>query len=465
MKRFVPAGAARSSQSLRSPGAMASLSLLVAGVVAASACSGSSSGSSSGSPAPPADGGGNGSPDGTVDSPAETGLHDDGSTALPLTCADSRPQLADAEAARDTVLQYLARFGIVTSGLQTDNWDPTAGVGDVTTFVPTYTVAASGGTQTTVQAAINAAVAQGGTSRVYILVSPGTYREVDCVPSSAPPITLYSTASDPTQTVIVFDNYNGETKAAGVAANACTPNASATTFGTAGSATFTSFASGFQAKNITFSNDVTITTLGATTGTQAVALMTEADRVILDNVRVLGHQDTLYTETTSLGTVVRAYIKGSYIAGDVDFIFGGATLVLDTCQIQFVNDRRATGDILSPDTGSLNQDGFLVINGTFTADANTTAGAVGLGRAWDRSCVDVPTYVSSCVASGNYPNGQAVVRQSILGAHIAASPWQAAATTKRGFCDTAWACLGEDAGACPPNRLYEYQNTGAGSAP
>jgi pectinesterase len=463
----------------RAPGTAAWGSLFVAGAVAASACSGSNT-------VVPVRDAGNRSPDGTVDAPQEADLPADsgfgvdssvptedatpgdaapGDSAVPLVCPGNRPQLTDAQATRDTTLQYLAQFGIVSSGLQTDNWDPTAGVGDVTTFVPTYTVASSGGTPTTVQAAIDAAVAQGGTERVYILISPGTYREVDCVPASAPPITLYSTSSDATQTVIVFDNYNGEAKAAGAAANPCTPNATATTFGTAGSATFTSLASGFQAKNITFSNDVTPATLGTTTGTQAVALMTEADRVILDNVRVLGHQDTLYTETTSLGTVARAYVKGSYIAGDVDFIFGGATLVLDTCQIQFVNDRRATGDILSPDTGSLNSNGFLVVDGNFTADANTTPGAVGLGRAWDRSCVDVPTYVSSCVASGNYPNGQAVVRQSMLGAHIAAAPWEAAATTKRGFCDTAWACLGEDAGACPGNRLYEYQNAGPGSAP
>jgi pectinesterase len=439
-------------------------------VVTAGACGGSSGGAG----ALTGDGGGPGSIDASVDSSEEAGLGSEGGdsasssppgdAAVPLTCASTRPQLTDAQAAPDTVLQYLAQFGIVTSGLQTDHWDPTAGVGDVTTFVPNYTVAADGGTPT-VQAAIDAAVAQSGTGRVYILVSPGTYDEVVCIPSSAPPITLYSTNPDATQTVIVAANYNGEAKVAGVAANACTPNASATTYGTAGSATFSAFANGFQAKNITFSNDVTSATLGTTAGTQAVALMTQADQVLLENVRVLGHQDTLYTETTSLGTVVRVYIKDSYIAGDVDFIFGGATLVLDTCQIQFVNDRRATGDILSPDTGSLNQNGFLVIDGNFTADANTAAGAVGLGRAWDRSCVDVPTYLSTCVASGNYPNGQAVVRQSTLGAQIAASPWLAAATTKRGFCDTAWACQGADASACPGNRLYEYANTGPGSAP
>jgi pectinesterase len=483
MMQFIPSNGGRiplSSTPRRSLGAYASSSLFAAGIGVVCACSGSSGGNI----AVPGNDAGS-SVDGTVDAPEETGPQSEGGGgsessspptdgageaatgdgAAPLVCPNSRPQLTDAQATSDTVLQYLAQYGIVSSGLLTDNWDPTAGAGDVSTFIPTFTVAATGGTQTTVQAAIDAAVAQGGTNRIYILVSPGTYREVDCVPAGAPPITLYSTNADPTQTVIVFDNYNGETKAAGVAANACTPNSTATTFGTAGSATFTSFAAGFEAKNITFSNDVTPTVLAATTGTQAVALMTQADKVILDNVRVLGHQDTLYTETPSLGTVVRAYIKGSTITGDVDFIFGGATLVLDTCQIQFVNDRRATGDILSPDTGNLNANGFLVINSTFTADANTTAGAVGLGRAWDRSCVDVPTYLSTCVASGNYPNGQAVVRQSMLGAHIAASPWEAAATTKRGFCDTAWACAGADASACPGNRLYEYENTGPGSAP
>jgi pectinesterase len=389
---------------------------------------------------------------------------DDGG-ALPVTCPVTRPQLSDAEGAQATTLDYLAQYGIVSVGLTSDNWDPTGGVGDVTTFTPTFTVTPSGGSYTTVQAAIDAAVANGGKGPIYILVSPGTYREVVCVPSNAPPITLYSTNPDASQTVIVYDNYNGEAKEGGAAANPCTPNASQATYGTAGSATFSAFAPGFAAKNITFSNDVTSSMLGSTTGTQAVALMTEADKVVLDNVRVLGHQDTLYMEAPTAGTVVRSYIKNSYIAGDVDFIFGGATVVLDTCEIHFVNDRRANGQVLSPSTISLNPHGFLVTNSTFTADANTATGVVGLGRAWDRGCVDVPTYLSSCVPTGDYPNGQAVVESSTLGAHIAASPWFAAATTKRGFCDTTWACLGADAAACPANRLYEYKNTGPGAAP
>jgi pectinesterase len=381
------------------------------------------------------------------------------------TCTDERPQLAAADATNYTVLQYLAQAGILTAGLIKDNWDPTAGIGDVMTFTPGYSVAPTGATYTTVQGAVNAAAAQGGTSRIYIAVSPGTYRETVCLPAGAPPVTLYGTGRDPTQTAIVFGNYNGESLDGGASVNPCTSaSASATTVGTAGSATVAVFANDFQAKNITFSNDVSLSTLSTTTGTQAVALMTQADRVVLDSVRVLGHQDTLYIETPGAGTVVRAYVKNSYIQGDVDFIFGGATFVLDGCQIQFVSDRKSSGQALAPSTNSRNPYGGLVVGSNFTADGNTVAGTVGLGRAWDRSCVDVPTYVSNCVASGSYPNGQAVVRDSTLGAHIGVAPWLAAATTKRPYCDTAWNCV-PDGGTCPANRLFEYKNTGPGSAP
>jgi pectinesterase len=383
--------------------------------------------------------------------------------ALPTTCTGGRPQLSDTEAATDTVLGYLAQAGILSAGLLTDNWDPTAGLGDVTTFTPTYRVAATGGTQTTVQAAVDAAVAAGGTSRIYISVARGTYAETVCVPSGAPPITLYGTGTDPSQTTIAYGNFNGEAPDAAALVNRCTPPSGAT-LGTAGSATFVAFAQDFQAKNITFSNNVTSATLGSTSGTQAVALMTQADRIVLDSVRVLGHQDTLYLETSGAGTVVRAYVKNSTIVGDVDFIFGGATFVLDGCTIQFVSDRKANGQVLAPDTNSRNPFGALVNATTFTADANTAAGVVGLGRAWDRSCVDLPTYVSTCVASGSYPNGQAVIRNSTLGAHIASAPWFAAATTKRPYCDTAWQCE-PDGGTCPANRLFEYKNTGPGAAP
>jgi pectinesterase len=417
------------------------------------------------------DGGG---PDATTEAGYTDAVADERGDASPIGCTGTpRPQLADAEAAQNTILGYLAQAGSLAAagGLVTDNWDPTAGVGDVATFTPTYTVAMSGGTHTSVQAAITSAVAQGGTNRVYIRVLPGTYREVVCVPSNAPPITLYGANADASQTVIAFNNYNGEAADSGAPTNPCSPpSATTNTFGTNGSATFAAFATGFEAKNITFANDVTAAMLvdpdgGPTRGTQAVALYTQADKILLDNVRVLGHQDTLYVESPSVGSVVRAYVKGSLIAGDVDFIFGGATVVFDGCEIQAVSDRRVPTTALSPSTDSRTDHGILVINSHFTSDNSTAlAGKVALGRAWDRSSGSgVAGYVSNCIAAGRYPNGQAVVRDSTLDGHIAMAPWVASATTGRPFCSTSWTCL-PDGGACPANRLFESQNTGAGSA-
>ena len=238
------------------------------------------------------------------------------------------------------------------TALVTDNWDPTAGIGDVTAFTPQYTVAPNGGTHTTVQAAVDAAVAAGGTSRMYIAVAAGTYREMVCVPSAAPPITLYGTNPDPTATVIVNDNYSGKPKANGESANPCNANLTGTTYGTSGSATFAAYGREFQAKNLTFSNDTDESAVGASAGVQAVALMTQGDKLVFDNVRVLGNQDTLYVKSPGTGIVSRAYFKNCYVEGDVDFVFGRGTFVLDGCEIKYLATRvgAGSGNVVAPST-------------------------------------------------------------------------------------------------------------------
>ena len=149
----------------------------------------------------------------------------------------------------------MASMGTIGS-LTTDNWDPTGGVGAISGFTADYTVASDGtATYTTIQAAINAAVAAGGGStRKYISVKAGTYKEMVCVPALAPPITLYGLDSTSGNTVIVYDNANPTPKSAGTATNPCAGNSSATTVGTLGSATFTVQASNFRARNLTFKN-------------------------------------------------------------------------------------------------------------------------------------------------------------------------------------------------------------------
>ena len=75
-----------------------------------------------------------------------------------------------------------------------------------------------------VQAAVDAVTGPGWT----IVVHPGTYREVVNIPAAAAELTLCGVARDPRAAVIVYDNANGTKKPDG------------TTYGTAGSATFTS---------------------------------------------------------------------------------------------------------------------------------------------------------------------------------------------------------------------------------
>ncbi len=338
-----------------------------------------------------------------------------------VTSTATRPQLTAAQAANDTILKYLAQTGTL-GALTTDNWNPTAGLGSVTAFPSDLVVAADGsGTHTTVQAALNAAT---GTARRYILVKPGTYREKVTIATQTP-ITIYGTGAPTAVTII----NSLDADAAG---------------GTPNTATLMAKNNGFQIANLTISNDFpTPTSPPAGSSVQAVALYTTGDKVVLQNVRLHGFQDTLFIDSPSATTVARVYIKGSFIEGDTDFIFGRSTAVIDGSTINYLSSRKGTGSgvHMAPSTSVANNFGFLVTGCTFTSDAGAPANKISLGRSWDQGGT-TPT-----------PNGQAVVRESTLGAHInRTSPWAAAATSGRVFSATG-------------NRFAEYCNSGPGAGP
>ena len=334
----------------------------------------------------------------------------------PLASTATRPQLSSTTAADDTPLKYFARHGTL-GALATDNWNPTAGLGSAAAFKPTATVAADGsGAYKTVQAAINAA---SGTARQFILVKPGTYRELISIASNKPPITLYGADADATKVVIVNDQ---TASSAG---------------GTAQSATFSAKANGLSLLNLSISND--FASPNATS--QAVALYTTGDTTVLENVRLHGFQDTLYIDSSGPTVVARVYIKNSFIEGDTDFIFGRATAVIEGSTLNYLSSRKGSGSgvYLAPSTVVANDYGFLVIGCSFTADGTAPANKISLGRSWDQGGV-TPT-----------PNGQAVVRESMLGAHInKTAPWTAAATSGRAYSATG-------------NRFFEYCNSGPGA--
>lgn len=151
-------------------------------------------------------------------------------------------------------------------------------------------------------------------------------------------------------------------------------------------------------------NDVTIKNLtianhagsGEIAG-QAIALYADGDRLIFDNCRLLGHQDTLFTgplppEAREKGgftgpkefdarIVGHQYYKNCYIEGDVDFIFGSACALFDHCTIHSLNRNQAVnGFVTAASTPKEEAFGYLFFDCCFTSDCEKET--VYLGRPW-----------------------------------------------------------------------------------
>ncbi|QOV39182.1 pectin esterase [Streptomyces ferrugineus] len=257
-----------------------------------------------------------------------------------------------------------------------------------------------------VQAAVDAVEGPGWT----IVVHPGTYREVVRVPAEKSGLTLRGATRDPRDTVIVYDNANGTKKPDG------------TTYGTAGSATFTSAAPGLTVRDLTLANDWLRADHPDITGTQAVAAYITGDRSAFENVRLLAHQDTLFVDTTALDAFDRQYFHHCYIEGDVDFVFGRATAVFDDCHFHTLQ-RDVTftpkGMVFAPSTARANPYGILAVRSRVTSGAEDAA--YKLARPW------VPSYETTAWPS-------LVVRDTRIGPGIdpvapytnmrEAHPWQ-----------------------------------------
>lgn len=378
----------------------------------------------------------------------------------------ARPQLAVDKAAAHTMANYFAKGGEIEE-LSNDPWDPVKnGIGDVAKLKPTYTVAADGsGTHKTIQSVVDTITAKGGTERVYVLVKPGTYREQICMKDTAP-VTFYGLDSDASKVLIVDNKASGTKKDKEVTLNACEGRKGADSYGTSGSSTFLAYSDGFQAKNLTVSNDYD-ERQDPKRGTQAVALNTRGDKVILENVRLLGHQDTLMVKSKARSTINRVFVTNSYIEGDVDFIFGHAVTVFDKVEFKSLTDREGSegGYVFAPSHPDIYPFGYLVTNSKFTSDANKEGKKISLGRAWDDSS---GTYKAKD-GKVHMPNGMLVIRSSWIDKHIdAESPWSKAATTNRPFdsvkAQTVQFGNPKVATEFPANRLFEFRNSGPGAA-
>jgi pectinesterase len=337
-----------------------------------------------------------------------------------------------------------------------DDWDPRGPIEDVSKIVPGIVVDPNGdpatdGTYKTIGSAINAAVVVAGCPRVFIKVLPGTYRGKVIVPAktSSPPVTLYGVDRDPSKIVIVAGNSEAGSEDDG------------TPLTIHQSATFTnSLPQPFQARNLTIQNDYVAGTFVPENPEKqtAVALLSQADRALFDNVRILGHKHAVYVKSTGANEVSRAYFRNVYLEGDEDIILGRGAAVFDQSRIHSLGDRMSGGAITAASTRVDNPHGILIINSELTADARVSG--VYLGHSWYEGDTEEAV-------------GKTIVRNSILGAHVrSADPWAPTtrATPKHPTAAPTVLYTSDDyyargTGLIPPEVLLaEFGNSGPGAA-
>ncbi|CAI0448192.1 unnamed protein product [Linum tenue] len=152
------------------------------------------------------------------------------------------------------------------------------------------------GNYETISAAIAAA---SGRSRFVIYVKAGIYEEK--IRTNKDEITLVGDGKYAT-VIVGGDSVNGGSTMPG-------------------SATFTITGDGFIARDIGFQN-----TAGPG-GEQAVALYAASDRSVFYRCSITGHQDTLYA------LALRQFYRECDVSGTIDFIFGNAAAVFQSCSL------------------------------------------------------------------------------------------------------------------------------------
>lgn len=184
-------------------------------------------------------------------------------------------------------------------------------------------------------------------------------------------------------------------------------------------------APGFSARNLTVENAFDYVAdlahpqferIGSN-GAQAVALMLDqgSDRAVFKNVRVTGHQDTLFVNAG------HGVFRNCFISGSVDFIFGAGAMFFDRCELQSRYRplmQRNHGWVAVPSTPRSAPFGLVFNHCRLTRESQVPLASVALGRAW-RPARDFP--------DGHYgdPNalGMAAFLHCWMDDHISADGW------------------------------------------
>ncbi|TVY32160.1 Pectinesterase [Lachnellula subtilissima] len=262
----------------------------------------------------------------------------------------------------------------------------------------------SGGTYSTIQAAINSLSTTSTTAQSLFILS-GTYTEQVIIPSRAAALTIYGYTTD---TSSYASNVVNIVHSSSLASGAADDEATGTVQNSAANTKF---------YNVNIKN-----TYGS--GSQAIALAAYGTEQGYYGVGLYGYQDTLLAQ---IGNQV--YAK-CYIEGAVDFIFGQhARAWIDGSDIR----SSAPGAITANGRASSTDTSYYVINKSTVAGTTGTAsgtGSIYLGRPWSEYA-------------------RVVFQNTALGAVVNSAGWEVWSTTTSNTEDVTFA---------------EYGNTGTGAS-
>jgi len=400
-------------------------------------------------------------------------------TACSSTPADEQPstQAAPGTAARPVLTageakNFVAESYFLSLDPKAAPWKPSAIRLPAEPDFVVGPAGTAGVTHTTVQAAVDAAIARHTSNRQYIAIMPGEYVGTVFIPISSSSFTLYGTGDKAIDVKIsaAIDseidpaawrrlvNPSGKYmpgKPAWYMFDKCQSKRAAT-IGVMCSAVMWSQNNGLQLQNLTIENNLGDSVDAGTH--QAVALRSDGDQVQINNVNILGRQNTFFVTNSGIQNALqndrqtRTLVTNSYVEGDVDLVSGRGAVVFDNTDFRIVNSRtQQEGYVFAPATLSNVYYGFLATNSRFNAAGD---GVAQLGRSLD---------------AGSNVNGQVVIRDSVINQGFnMAHPWADAALSKRPFSGNTGTQnekgeIQRDLNDSQFNRMWEFNNRGVGS--
>ena len=274
---------------------------------------------------------------------------------------------------------------------------------------------------TSIQAALEAAP-NNATKPYRIFIAAGDYYEKIIV--AKPMIHLIGAGQHSTR--LYYDAYAGQQ-------STDTGATKGQIWGTSGSGTLIIRAADIQLHNITIENSFDFIGNDALAdndprriaNTQAVALHLDngSDRFLARHIRLLGHQDTLFVNAG------RSWFDQTFIAGNIDFIFGRGNALFTQSEIH-TTGRGKPGNphayLVAPSTNIAAKFGLTFIDCTLTRAESVPDKSVALGRPW---------HPTTQFSDGRYadPNaiGKAVLINSWMDAHIITDGWHSMGGTAK----------------------------------